>query len=253
MSELQTEMAEGWARLRLVRPERRNALNTALLQKLAAEMGRLDADPAVRAIVISGEGGNFAAGADIDEIAEKSSADGRSDPRKAAWAAIRATRTPVIAAVEGYCLGGGFELALMADMMVVAPEARLGLPESSLGIVPGAGGAERLTALAGRARAMRLVLTGEMIPGTTAHDWGVAAWLSETPQDEAEAIAIRIAARAPLALATAKAMVVAASEGPLAGALDTGRAGFEALLDTADKAEGIAAFRARRKPDFIGQ
>ena len=245
---------DGWTRITLNRPEARNALNTETLGRLADALDRLASDPDCRCVVITGAEGNFAAGADIGEIADKGSAEGATDPRKGYWGRIRAFPKPMIAAVDGYCLGGGLELALMADMMVLGQDARLGLPETSLGIIPGAGGSQRLTALVGRARAMRLVLTGEIIDASTAYDWGLAAWLAQGPSAPmAEALVTRIAERAPLALACAKAAVIAASEDALAKGLALERTRFEALLDSADKREGIAAFREKRKPEFRGE
>ena len=241
----------GWVRLTLHRPAQKNALNTALLGALAGALADLAADPGCRAVVLTGAGGNFAAGADIGEIAHKTMAEGAADPRKAHWAAISAFPKPLIAAVDGFALGGGFELALMADLLVLGPSARLGLPETNLGLIPGAGGGQRLQALAGRARATRMVLTGEVIDAGTAMDWGIAAYLAEGPAPEmAEALAVRLAARAPLALMAAKAALRAGEARGLA--LEAERSGFEALLDTADKAEGIAALRARRKAEFTG-
>lgn len=251
MEHLVIERRDGWARLMLNRPEARNALNTALLADLAAALGALAQDGACRAVLICGAAGHFAAGADIAEIADKTAAEGATDPRKAHWAAIRAFPKPMVAAVDGFALGGGLELALMADVLVLGTDARLGLPETNLGLIPGAGGTQRLCALIGRARAMRLILTGEIIDAVTAESWGLAACRAEGPAlPMTEALCDRLAARAPLALAAAKAAVIAAAE----GALDfTGeRAAFEALLDSADKAEGIAAFRARRPPQFTG-
>jgi len=245
------EHLAGWTRLTLNRPEAKNALNTALLGRIATELNALAGDPACRAVVLTGAGGHFAAGADIGEIEHKGPAEGAADPRKARWAAIRAFPKPLIAAVDGFALGGGFELALMADCMVLGETARLGLPETNLGLIPGAGGGQRLMALAGRARATRLVLTGEIIDAATAHDWGIAGWRAEGPAlPLAEALAERLAARAPLALAAAKRALVAGDEAALA--LETERAGFEALLGTDDKAEGIRAFRDKRKPEFRG-
>lgn len=250
--ELIIDHMQGWVRLTLNRPAQKNALNTALLAALAEALAACAADPALRVVVLTGADGNFAAGADIAEIETKTAAEGAADPRKAYWAAIRAFPKPLIAAVDGFALGGGFELALMADLMVLGPTARVGLPETNLGLIPGAGGGQRLMALAGRARAMRMVLTGEVIDAAKAHDWGIAAYLAEGPAlGFAEPLAQRLAGRAPLALMAAKAALLAGEEGALA--LGAERAAFEALLDTADKAEGIRAFRDRRKPEFQGK
>ena len=240
----------GYTRLTLNRLAVRNALNTALLAQVADVLTQLAADPACRAVVITGANGNFAAGADIAEIESKTSAEAATDPRKAHWAAIRAFPKPLIAAVEGFALGGGFELALMADMMVLGPTAKLGLPETNLGLIPGAGGGQRLLALAGRARASRMILTGEVIDAETALSWGIAAYASATPLAEAEAIAARLAKRAPLALMAAKRALIA-SETSLA--FEAERAEFEALLDSQDKTEGIRAFHEKRKPAFKGE
>ncbi len=250
--DLLIEQRSGWVRLTLNRPEARNALNTALLAEIAATLTRLATNDSCRAVVLTGAEGNFAAGADIGEIEHKTTAEAANDPRKQHWAAIRAFPKPLIAAVEGYALGGGFELALMADLLVLGSTAKLGLPETSLGLIPGAGGGQRLVSLAGRMRATRLVLTGEIIDAATAYDWGIASHLADGPAfPAASALADRIAQRAPLALAAAKRALVEGAESDLAFA--TERAGFEALLDTADKAEGIAAFRAKRRPGFSGR
>ena len=240
----------GWVRLTLNRPEARNALNTALLVWLAETLTALSADPACRAVVLTGASGNFAAGADIAEIESKTTTEGAADPRKAHWSAIRAFPKPLIAAIDGFALGGGLELALMADIIVLGPTAKLGLPETNLGLIPGAGGGQRLLALAGRARATRMVLMGDIIDAQTAHAWGIAAYQADPALPEAEALAARLAARAPLALMAAKRALVA-SEAALA--LQTEREAFEGLLNSTDKTEGIRAFRDKRKPDFRGE
>lgn len=242
----------GWTRLTINRPEARNALNTAVLAELAAALKALAEDPACRAVLLCGAEGNFAAGADIAEIERKGSAEGAVDPRKGHWADIRAFPKPLIAAIDGFALGGGFELALMADLMVLGATAKVGLPETNLGLIPGAGGGQRLLALVGRARASRLVLTGEIIDAATAADWGIAAYLAEgSAQPVAEKLADNLSARAPLALAAAKRALIAGDENALA--LSAERDAFEALLDTGDKSEGIRAFRDRRKPEFRGE
>ncbi len=240
-----------WTRLVINRPAARNALNTALLADLAATLTRLAANPDCRAVLIHGAEGNFAAGADISEIATKTTAEAARDPRKAHWATIRAFPKPLVAAVEGFALGGGLELALMADLMVVGPTARLGLPETNLGLIPGAGGGQRLMARIGPARAARMVLTGEIIDAPTAHAWGLATHLAEDALTEATTLTAELADRAPLALMAAKAALVAGAESALA--LTQERQAFESLLDTADKAEGIGAFQEKRRPGFQGR
>lgn len=250
--ELIVEPHGSWTQLVLNRPGAKNALNTALLARIADTLAYLAGDPQCRAVLLTGAEGNFAAGADIAEIETKTSIEGAADPRKAHWASIRSFPKPLVAAVDGFALGGGFELALMADCMVLGSTARVGLPETNLGLIPGAGGAQRLLSLIGRARTARLVLTGEILPARTAYDWGVAGWLSDGPADlVAVPLVTTLAERAPLALRAAKAALIAGSESALA--FDQERAAFEALLDTADKSEGIRAFREKRKPGFTGK
>lgn len=250
--DLITERMAGWLRLTLNRPAQRNALNTQLLGDVAAALAAAATDPLVRAVLITGAEGNFAAGADITEMAGKSAAEAARDPRKDHWAAIRAFPKPLVAAVDGYALGGGFELALMADLLVLGATAKVGLPETTLGVIPGAGGGQRLMALAGRARAARLVLLGEIIDAATAFDWGLCSHLADGAALElAVPLAEKLAARAPLALQAAKEALLAGEAKGLALAEE--RRAFEALHDTADKAEGIRAFLDRRKPEFSGE
>ena len=241
----------GWLHIALNRPAVKNVLNSATLAELAEVLTQAATDRTLRAVLISGTDGNFAAGADIAEIEVKTSAEAATDPRKAHWATVRAFPKPLIAAVDGFALGGGLELALMADLIVLGETAKLGLPETNLGLIPGAGGTQRLLALAGRARASRMILTGEIIDAQTAHVWGIAAYLATgSALPDAITLTSKIALRAPLALQAAKAALVAGDEAPRAFTLE--RASFESLMDSADKAEGIRAFREKRKPAFTG-
>jgi enoyl-CoA hydratase len=243
MNLVRVDRQDGWARLVLNRP---------LLAELAAALTALAADAAIRAAVLSGSGEHFAAGADLAEVEAKSRAEAAMDPRKALWAEIRAFPKPLIAAVDGFALGGGLELALLADLLVAGATARLGLPESNLGLVPGAGGGQRLLARIGPARAARMVMMGEVIDAKTAYEWGLASHISDGPAAGiADELATRLAGRAPLALAAAKRALVAGGEAGLAFGAE--RTAFEQLLDSADKAEGIRAFREQRKPRFTGQ
>jgi enoyl-CoA hydratase len=246
------ETDEGaWTRLVLNRPSARNALNTALLGDLAAALKRLAEQPDCRAVLIHGADGNFAAGADIAEIETRTTEDAAVDPRKAYWTAVRAFPKPIVAAVEGFALGGGLELALMADLLVVGDTARLGLPETGLGLIPGAGGGQRLICRIGPARASRMVLTGEIIDAATAYDWGIASHCAQDALEMGAKLAALLAERAPLALMAAKGALVEGAEASLAFSQE--RAGFENLLSSEDKLEGIQAFRDRRKPAFQGK
>ncbi len=251
MDELIVEPQGTWVRLVLNRPAAKNALNTALLGRLAAVLTDLAEDAACRAVLLCGAGGNFAAGADIAEIADKTSVEGEADPRKAHWAAIRDFPKPLVAAVDGVALGGGLELALLADLLVLGQGARLGLPEVNLGLIPGAGGGQRVLAQIGRARASRMVMTGEIVSAEVAFGWGLGSYLVEDALTEAAAICEALTHRAPLALRAAKAALRAGEDRMLA--VQAERQGFEALLDSADKAEGIAAFRAKRRAEFQGK
>ena len=214
--------------LRLNRPERRNALNTALLLALAQALGDADQDEAIRAVILAGDTKAFAAGADIDELAGLTPQGALADPRLDAWAGIRAFEKPLIAAVEGYCLGGGFELALACDMILASESARFGLPEVKIGIMPGAGGTQVLPRLLGKGLAMKLALSGQFLSGREAKQLGLAVDCAAEGSAEETALALArdIAANAPFAVRSAKRSILSAEETPLSQGLRGERAAF---------------------------
>ncbi|MXP41346.1 2,3-dehydroadipyl-CoA hydratase [Altererythrobacter soli] len=236
--------------LRLNRPEKRNALATPLLQEIAGALQRADGDDEVRVAVVTGSESVFAAGADLGELAAASSSDPVESDRFKAWAAIRDFRKPLIAAVEGWCLGAGAELMMCADIVVAGEDARIGLPETNLGIMPGAGGTAILPRLVGRALAMRVVLTGEPIGAAQAREAGLIADVVPAggALEAALDLASTLAARAPLALAAAKASIKNAGQLAVSEHLRAERELFLSLLGTEDKAEGLRAFREKRPP-----
>ncbi|WP_455374523.1 enoyl-CoA hydratase-related protein [Limibacillus halophilus] len=246
--------SEAVALLTLNRPEAKNALNLELRQALAEAAARLGGDGSVRAIVITGGPEVFAAGADIRLLAEKTAAEVKELALERYWKAMGELPQPVIAAVNGYALGGGCELALMADLLVAGESAQFGLPEVRLGIMPGAGGTQRLVRLAGKARALRLTLTGEIIDARTAEDWGLLSWRVE---GDATAFALELAGKlakgAPKAQRAIKSAILAGADLPIEGALAIERSLFQSLFDTADQKEGMAAFLEKRKPAFKGE
>ncbi len=239
----------------LDRPEVLNALRTQLLGEVATALGEAEADPEVRCVVVTGGEKVFAAGADIKEMAAMSAIDAAFDPRLDHWKTFRAFPKPVIAAVNGYALGGGLELAMHADIMIVGENARLGQPEVNLGIIPGAGGTQWLTRAVGKARAMQMCLTGEFIDAREAVALGLATEVvpPELTVERAIEIARTIAAKAPLAVRMAKESVLKALELPLSEALAAERRAFCLLFASEDREEGIAAFVEKRKPAFKGR
>ena len=238
--------------LRLNRPERKNALNTALLRQLALHCEAL-AESGARAILIQGKDGNFAAGADINEIATLNPQQALTDARVAAWKQLRECPVPLIAIVEGYCLGGGMELLLSCDFAIAHPDAKFGLPEVKLGLMPGAGGTQILPRVVGTRRAARMVFSGEIFDAATMLDWGIITDLSATPGEKAQAIAEKIAANAPFAIRQAKISLKQAMETGLEDGMKFERQAFSLLAATTDRDEGIAAFRGKRPARFQGQ
>ena len=238
--------------LRLNRPERRNALSTSLLTEIADALE--SADKSVCCAVITGSDKVFAAGADIQEIADKDQAAALADPRIALWGRIRAFEKPLIAAIEGWCLGAGCELMMCCDLVVAGADAKFGQPETNLGIMPGAGGTATLARLVGRGLANKMVLLGEPITAQEAKAAGLIVDIAGTggALSAAMEMANKMALRAPIALRRAKASIKAAFELPHQEHLLLERRLFASLFDTADKREGIAAFLEKRPPVWQG-
>lgn len=240
----------------LDRPEVLNALDIETMRQLGDALERLDADGGCRAIVITGAGERaFAAGADIKEMAEATPETLRQANGFANWERIRGIRTPIIAAVRGYALGGGCELAMACDMLIAADDAVFGQPEIKIGVIPGAGGTQRLTRALGKARAMEIILTGRNLPARDAEALGLVTQLvpREATLSAALELAARIAAMPPLAVRAAKAAVNAAFEASLTDGLAGERTAFYELFATEDQREGMAAFLEKRAPDFKGR
>lgn len=250
------EREKGFAVLRLNRPQALNALNNQMMDELSAVIPALDADPTIHAIILTGSEKAFAAGADINEMAEKSFAQAvTEDFITRNWEAVARCRTPVIAAVAGYALGGGCELAMMCDIILAADTARFGQPEITLGIPPGAGGTQRLPRAIGKAKAMEMILTGRMMTAEDAERAGLVSRVvpAASLMDEARTVAAKIAGLSPLTTQLAKELVNAAYDTPLAQGIRQERRIFHAAFATADQKEGMAAFIEKRKPVFEGR
>lgn len=237
-----------------------NALSAALLDELEAEVDRLDGDPETRAIVLRGAGERaFVAGADIKEfpaLRESASAEGGSARGlQALGQRMDAAATPFVAAIQGFCLGGGLELAMCCDVRVCAEDAQLGQPEIKLGLIPGGGGTQRLPRLVGYGRALLLNLGGEFIDAGTAYDWGLVERV--VPGDEligaATAIASTFAERSPHAIAVLRELARTTRDLPLAEGLRREADGFRRCLASEDGREGVAAFIEKRAPRFTGR
>jgi enoyl-CoA hydratase len=239
----------------LQRPAARNALRTQLLRELADALDAAATDAAVGAVVLTGGPTVFAAGADLKEMAELDLAGTLTDPRQHYRNRIDRFPKPLIAAVNGYALGGGCELALQADIIIAGETALFGQPEINLGIIPGAGGTQRLLRAVGKSLAMKLVLSGELINARTALAAGLVAEVT-TPEftlERALTLARTIAAKPPLAVRLAKATLLQAFETPLGSGLALERQAYNVLTATDDRREGIAAFLEKRPPQFTGR
>ena len=243
------------ALVRLNRPKQLNALNGAVMDALCEALEELDRDDSVRAIVVTGSERAFAAGADIGEMAGATPIDMLITNRIGQWDRIRKVTKPVIAAVNGWALGGGCEMAMTLDLIVAGEGAKFGQPEINIGVIPGAGGTQRLARAIGKSRAMEMILTGEPITAREAQAGGLVARVTqdELVVEDALALAATMATKSPLALRLAKEAVNAAYEMSLTDALAHERRLFYLLFASEDQKEGMAAFLEKRTPDFKGR
>ncbi len=256
MSDLIIEEAAPAVRLvTLNRPQVRNAIHTAMLAELADYLGAAADDAAIRCVVVTGGPEVFAAGADLNEVAAMDRIGALDNPRGAHWNRISRFSKPLIAAVNGYALGGGNELAMICDIVIAGETAIFGQPEVRVGLLPGAGGTQQLPRMVGKSVAMKMVLAGEPIDASTALAAGLVAEV--TPPDVTIARAVElagtIAQRAPVAVRLAKEAVLEAEQNTLAAGLAFERRAYAYLFSTDDMQEGVAAFREKRRPQFRGR
>jgi enoyl-CoA hydratase len=243
------------ATISLNRPKQLNALNLALMDELVALLAELDVEDSIRCVVLTGSERAFAAGADITEMAGADSTTMLMRDQVAKWDRIRKFKKPLIAAVSGFCLGGGCELAMNCDMIVASESAQFGQPEIKIGVMPGAGGTQRLTRAIGKQRAMEMVLTGRSISAAEAHAAGLVNRVVpvEVCLIEAQKLASEIAQMSPVAVRLAKEAVLKVYESFLLDGLEFERKNFYLLFSTEDQKEGMAAFLEKRKAEFKGK
>lgn len=254
--DIRTDMARpGVLRLTIDRPKARNALRTQTLREIAEALDDAARDDAVRCVVLTGGPRVFAAGADIGELATHDAISILDDARPGHWKTIRTFPKPIVAAINGYCLGGGNELAMHADILIAGTTAVFGQPEVNLGIIPGAGGTQRLTHAVGKSNAMLMTLTGAFINAHTALAQGLVSEVTQPELTESRALAIAetIAAKPPLAVRMAKEAVLKAHEVGLEQGLHVERRAFCQLFATEDRHEGVNAFLEKRRPAFKGR
>ena len=237
------------------RPQSLNALSDEVMGGVVRALEELDADDEIRCVVLAGGDRAFAAGADINELAAATPITLYENRRIDRWDTIRALRTPLVAAVSGYCLGGGCELAMTCDLIVASETAQFGQPEINLGVLPGAGGTQRLTRAVGKSVAMDVILTGRFLSAQEALAAGLVARVvpKEAWLEEAKRVARSIASKSPVSVRLAKEAVDKAFEAPLAVGLDFERRAFYLARASEDATEGLKAFVEKRKPDFKGR
>lgn len=244
----------GFAIVQLNRPDALNAINMKVMEELVAALESLDGDPEIRCIVLTGNERAFAAGADIKEMADASATEMLVRDQFARWDRIRKVKTPIIAAVSGFALGGGCELMMSCDLVIASETARIGQPEINIGVMPGAGGTQRLTRAVGKVKAMEMVLTGGMITAHEALQWGLVNKVVPVEYflEEAKAFAAEIAQKPPLAVRLAKESVLKAFDTTIEGGLEFERKNFYLLFASEDQKEGMKAFTEKRKPRWKG-
>ncbi len=242
------------ALVRLNRPKVLNALSTDLMQELVDCLLSLDKNPSVRVIILTGNERAFAAGADIAQMVAATPVDQINDQRFRTWEMLKLVTKPIIAAVNGFALGGGCELAMSCDLIVAGDDAKFSQPEIKIGTIPGAGGTQRLTRAIGKSKAMMMVLTGDMIDAKTAYEWGLVAKIvpGETLLQETFELAKTIADRAPVAIRLAKEAVNKSFEMTLKDGMDFERRNFYLTFASADQKEGMKAFMEKRSPLYKG-
>ena len=252
---IKVEVEAPIATVTLNRPKVLNALSPELIREVNLALGEIDADDKVRAAVLTGGPRVFAAGADIGDMAERTAVDQLRRDQTGRWAGIAAFSKPLIAAVNGYALGGGCELALMCDLIIAGDSARLGQPEINLGIIPGAGGTQRWPRTAGKYAAMEAMLTGTPVTARRAYELGLVNKVvpAEMTILVAQRLARQLAEKAPLAARMAKEAVLKAFESPLAEGLASERKSFYFLFSTEDQKEGMRAFLEKRRGVFKGR
>ncbi|MEX0737288.1 MAG: enoyl-CoA hydratase-related protein [Bacteroidota bacterium] len=245
----------GYAVVQFNRPEVLNAINIQLMIELVDALETLEKDDDVRCIVLTGNEKAFAAGADIKEMADASAMDMLQRDQFARWDRIRKIKKPIIAAVSGFALGGGCELMMTCDMVIASETAKIGQPEINIGVIPGAGGTQRLTRAVGKVKAMEMVLTGGMITAQEALQWGLINKVVpvEYYLQEAKNLAKEIAGKAPVAVKLAKESVLKAFDTTIEGGLEFERKNFYLLFSSEDQKEGMKAFVEKRKPEWKGR
>lgn len=252
---IQTEVHDRVGLIRINRPKTLNALNSTVMRELVQALEAFDADSAIGAMVITGDERAFAAGADIKEMVDASAVDMLLADNIGTWDRIRNIKKPLIAAVSGWALGGGNELAMSCDMIIASETAKFGQPEINIGIIPGAGGTQRLTKAVGKAIAMEVVLNNRTISAEEAYRFGLVNRVVpvEVYLDQALELANELAARAPLAIRMGKEMVNHAFESFLADGIADERRSFYYLFSSEDQKEGMRAFIEKRDPEWKGR